>query len=326
MKTLQVILFVLAAVHVHGQEYFEIDLAGDREVEEAIGLQYSGVKLVNMVQQNYTVKIDVELEAGGQGPEIMAKVACDVDAITTQVRTAATEPGVAKAITDLKTLIENETDAAKKECLKAALQHANDITSEVRKFYFDLEKNQNIYVTIKRGNETWKVKLKTLRAVNHITHFGFTFVPRGVRNSDRYFSKESAAGTYIITPLNDNGKGFWKDLSLTANYIIPVWRPLRKSNEFIVAVNGGFGLGGDGKYVVMTGASFVIQEFLSISFNGGLHHGSKLKGEYERGQELTENLSVDQLNETGIQPAFMISLGFRLAKDVIQPVETRGAN
>lgn len=50
---------------------------------------------------------------------------------------------------------------------------------------------------------------------------------------------------------------------------------------------------------------------------------------YERvcppGQELSENLSVDQLNDYGFRQALMVSLGFRLSKEQMQsPQEEKG--
>jgi hypothetical protein len=96
-------------------------------------------------------------------------------------------------------------------------------------------------------------------------------------------------------------------------------------SNFKIGWNGGFGLSGDAKFTIFTGPTILLNDFLSINLCAGLYNKYKLRGEYTEGQKITENLSLDQLNETGLRPSFIISIGFRLSKEQVQAaIENKG--
>jgi hypothetical protein len=335
MRNLILILLLLSATGLSAQKYYKVDLSIDSHDEHTISIDHSGIELVNKLPgTDYFVKIEVETEVGKEADtkstERLTKNACDPKLLD-NVKKATTEKAVEEAIAAIEKLIEGEKDKDKKTCLEQALKEAAELTTEQTDFSFGLEKNQNIFIKIARkdtaGEEvkSWNITLRTPRTVNYITHFGFTFVPDGLRSSDRYFANETAPDIYTITQMNNNGSDFWKDVSLTVNYIIPICH-LTPNQRVKFGWNGAFGLSGDAKFTVMTGATVLFDDFLSLNFDMGLHNRYKLKGEYHPAQELAENLSIDQLNEMGLRPAFMISLGFRLSKEQLQAdIENKGS-
>lgn len=322
MKKLLIIVFVWISFYSHAQKMQEVDLSQDDFRDYVISLEHTGIKLKSKVPNvKYSVKIESEIETEAHDTKERTEVleaASPCDRELSNIKSAEEESIVAASMVILEKLAGKEKEG---ECV-AIHKEATEITTEEVNFDFKLEKNQNIYVTISRATakgaiKTWQVLLRTPRSVNYISHFGFTFVPNGDRNADRFYAKNTAVNQYTITRMNDNGFDFWKDLSLTANYIIPITN-VTKDGLIKFGWNGGFGLNGQAKFTVFTGPTILFSDFLSVNFNAGLHHRYKLKGEYEPGQQLSEALSIDQLNEQGLRPAFMISLGFRLSKEQLQ--------
>jgi hypothetical protein len=329
MKNLVTLFLMLATTWLYAQKYYPVDLSADNQHEQTISLDYNGIELVNKIPgATYTVKIEVEVEIHAEGAqeELLAPRVCDAGLLD-KIKSSTNEAEVSAGMKALEKLTDDTKDPDKKPCLVQVLAEAKELTTEKNDFTFQLEKNQNIYITIARKADeevvkTWQVTLRTPRTINYFSHFGFTFVPNGVKNSDKYFSKQTGTNLYTITQMNNNGSAFWKDLSLTANYIIPL---VNLNHRVKFGWSGGFGINGEAKFTVFTGPSVLFDDFLSLSFNGGLHNRYKLKGEYTPGQELSENLSIDQLNERGLRPAFIISLGFRLSKEQLQaPIENKG--
>lgn len=328
MKTITFCIALFAAVNTCGQDYYVIDLAEDKHDEQTISLRYKGIKLIHkMPDQRYSVRIDVTLEVSepgikkGNGADTLN---CNRDSLIQNIMKATNEREVRSAIKKLESDANQENGSIGNGCYEQAIDEAKKETTELRSFYFDLEQNQTIYITITRPgrDDPWKITLRTPRATNYLSHFGFTFVMNGNKNSDRYYSRETAEGVYTITQMNENGEPFWKDLSLTANYIIPLSKKQRRIGW---GINGGFGLNGNASFTVMAGGTLLFYDFLSLNICAGLYNRYKLKGEYIPGQQLTENLSVDQLNDYGLRPGLMFSLGFRLSKEQLQtPAEEKG--
>jgi hypothetical protein len=238
MKILFSIVALLATANVWAQKYQDIDLSlpTSKQSSPTIGLTYKGVKLVNKLPKgSYKIKVEVEEEKDGiasgaySGAEI-PKCYQDNPKFKTAYDNLLGADDETK-VKDLITALNAELKSVTKDCAPTLKTDADKLISETEEtsdFTFDLKKNQNITVNIYRiddnGNEVnkWTVVLQTPRTVNYFSHFGFTYVPNGSPNSDRFFSKkdDTNANTYIITRMNNNGADFWKDLSITANYIV----------------------------------------------------------------------------------------------------------
>jgi hypothetical protein len=314
------------SLNVYAQE-LKIDLSRLRDHDSFhVNTDLAAINIINKISKaEYTVVIDEpKVISSEAAPAPRAMAAPCSTAEFSAVENAMTEDDVAKNMDALEKLI--KTDAS---CFQWQYDNAVSITTEKHSFPFSLDKDQQVFVTITREakngltEKKWIVVLNTPRTVKYITHFGFTFVPNGIHNSDKCYSLETAPNAYTITRMNNNGKDFWQDLSLTANYIIPIFN-ITKNERVKFGWNAGFGVSTDAKFTVFTGPSVLFDDFASISFNGGLHNRYKLKGEYSVGQEINQNLSSDQLNESGLRPAFMISLGFRLSREQMSPPEKKG--
>lgn len=330
MKSIFIIALLISTAAL-GQKYQDIDLSKKVQNEPTIGLDYSGFKMVNKIPSGlYKVKIIVEEEKGGlndASEATLTETECEKkdSAFMKALKKLADAKDEAE-VPDLKKTLKEEYDRTGdcKTQHKAKYDAVITATEEQVPFSFQPKRNQNIIVTISRiddkGNEQkkWIVILRTPRKVNYITHFGLTYVPNGEKNSENYFAKKDTGTTYLITKMNKNGEDFWKDLSLTANFILYPFKFKNEDAGFKVGWMGGFGISGDAKFTVFTGPSLVFSDFLSINFGAGLFNRYRLKGEYSPGQRLTENLNFDQLHERGLRPGFVISLGLRLSKEQLQ--------
>lgn len=346
MKVGLIIMLLLLTLSVFSQKQYEIDLS--KKINEvSIGLNYTGVKIINKCpSKEYKVKITVEEELGKTVAE---------EAVSSENTWQAKYPQLAKAYNNLLTESEEKeipklikelkagfselkSDSPHYELAKKDIEDVIAKTSEVMSFTFELKKNQNVYVTITRIDKgeiskTWLQILRTPRTVSYISHFGFTFSSNLIKEPENYFSKNSGKGaggvdSFTVTKLNPNGKDFWKDLSLTANFLVPINK--NKNNELSTvnfAWNVGFGVSGDAKFTVYTGPAILLNDFAALGLGFGVSNSYKLKGEYAAGQGLKENLNFDQLHTKGIRPNILLTLSLRLSKKQLQgeDIETVGA-
>jgi hypothetical protein len=340
MKNILAIFAFFSFANVWAQKYQEVDLSKSTSEQNTptISLNHKGIKLINKLPKGtYKVKIEVEEEKDGIASAAYAaeevKPCYDKNPKFKTAYDNLLQADDESKISNLKKALNDGLKTATPDCtanLKIDATKLIGETEETSDFSFDLKKNQNITIIISRidddGKETknWTVTMQTPRTVNYISHFGFSYVPNGNRNSDKYFSKQTGTNAYTITQMNNNGQDFWKDLSLTANYIIPICN-ISKNEVVKFGWNGGFGLNGNANFTVFTGPTLLFDDFISLNLNLGLYNQYKLRGEYQSGQQITENLSIDQLNEQGLRPAFIISLGFRLSKEQLQAaIEKKG--
>jgi hypothetical protein len=335
MKIIFCLSFTLATFVSNGQKYFEVDLSKRSLLEPTIDLNYTGIKIVNKLRlKDYKIKVRVEQEKPGSQDASLASLTSDdcfkkytafstaFDNLKNEVKDEVNMPGLK---TKLKTELEKINDNECKPLLTTAYENLLAETEEIVGFTFDLEKNQNIFVTISRlddnGEEekVWEIVLRTPRSVSFLSHFGFTFSPNLIKEPDTYYSKEISQDNYTITKLQNNGSEFWKDLSLTANFLLPINRAKNKGKgEVTPAWMAGFGIGGDARFTVFTGPALLHSDFLSLGLGFGVNYSHKLKGTYSPNESIKENLNFDQLHERGIRPTILLSLSFRLSKKQLQ--------
>jgi len=336
MKSIMIILLSVITNQIIAQKFYSIDLSKSSFDDPTIGLKYDGIKLTNaLVSKSYKVTIKVSQEEGAED-----KGSVNADNVNTcldqnikfkeakgKIEDAEKENELPALITSLK----NELDQVIEGCKEELKKIATDLLSKTERtvnFDFDLKENQNINIKIERTDDkskSWEVTLHTPRTANYISHFGFTFSPNWVKTPDQYFSKLSGKNisntdSFTITRLNSNGKEFWKDLSLTANFLIPFGAKKKGSEnaDLRAAWLAGVGVGGDARFTVFTGPALLFKDFTAIGLVFGVNYSHKLKGEYESGQGLKEQLSFDQLHVRGIRPDIMLTLSFRLSKKQLQ--------
>lgn len=332
MKKIILISFSIIPLVLHAQLH-DVDLSKKILDEKTIGLNYKGIKLINKTTKGfYKVSITVEQEPFGpdEGDEqsIEETDACFKEDFKVAYEALEAEENEAE-IPQRKDELDKGFKKLDNSC-QASLKSKYELLKKQTEYevafdFAPLKRNQNIIVTIERINtddnsviKSWIIILRTPRTVNYITHFGMTFAPNGERGSENFFSKADTANTYLIKKMNKNGEDFWKDLSLTANFIVYPFKFKNEDAYIKVGWAAGFGISGDAKFTIFTGPSIVLSDFISLNFAGGLYNRTRLKGEYEPNQRITENLNFDQLHEKGLRPSFIISLGFRLSKEQLQ--------
>jgi hypothetical protein len=331
MRLTLLLLFSLVFLQSNAQEYFEIDLSKDYLDENTISLKYTGLKLINTLPSgHYKIKVKVEEERAAPqeagvseflDSECMSKIE-DFRTAFNNLKNATAESAVPSLKSKLEAQVKKLPDSCKTE-LGTAYKELVKETEEFFNFTFDLAKNQNIIITIHRLDEkgeakkAWNLLLRTPRSASYISHFGFTFSPNIISEFDTYHAKAGADGEYTITKYKNDDQ-FWKDLSLTANFLIP-FKSKRKDLSFAWA--SGFGVGGDTRFTVFTGPAIMISDFTSLGLGFGVNYNHKLKGIYEENQKLKEALTFDQLHDRGIRPTILLSLSFRLSKKQLQDTE-----
>lgn len=333
MRISLLLLLTLFFMRSDAQEYYKVDLSKSYLDENTISLKYTGIKLINTLPKgNYKIKVKVEEERPAPpNPEAAKFLDADCMSENSDFKTAfdnlfnaTSESIVPSLLSKLKTQKEalNDSNACKAE-LVAAYEDLIKQTEETFNFTFDLAKNQNIIITIYRisqdGKEEkpWNLILRTPRSVSYISHFGFTFSPNIIKEFDTYHAKATANEDYVITKYQNEDQ-FWKDLSLTANFLIPF---KAKGSDVRFAWMSGLGVGGDTRFTVFTGPALLVSDFTSLGLGFGVNYSHKLKGIYEPNQTIKEALTFDQLHDRGIRPTILLSLSFRLSKKQLQDSE-----
>ncbi|SKC99140.1 hypothetical protein SAMN05660461_1381 [Chitinophaga ginsengisegetis] len=344
MKRLVLVLSLISLYYfTYGQNYVELDLSS-KSGDKTIGLTTPGVKLINMSLQNkYRVRVTVQQEKGSSsqfgdeaGADSCNEAHPKIVKLITSLQAEKDEVKVAEWITLINDSLSDKSLGKCKDDLQKAAAKVIEKTMKEYSFEsltanFSLKKNQNIIVTVDavddKGNNLdkhWEFMLRTPRSVSYITHFGFTFSPNIIKEPSQYFSK--AAGKSISSPdvdsftikrRNNNGTDFWKDLSITANFLMPINlnRKQEELNNFNLAWCAGFGVSGDARFTVFTGPSMLVSDWAALTLGFGASYAYKLKGEYEEGQGLLQSLDFDQLHERGIRPTVLLSFSFRFSRE-----------
>lgn len=339
MKILASLTLVLACAICHGQKYLTVDLSARTSREMSIDLDVSGVVILNMCPERpYRIKVireqikDDNKTEGNNSDDLINKY----DSFAKTFFKLKEQTAESKVKADISAL-ENawrsipETTATMKEDKVKLVAIKNELINKTRDtipFDFVLRKKQVIRVKVERlegsdVKQTWENVYKTPAGVNYITHFGFSYGLNAFGTPTTYYAQKDANTTpgtpdsYTITPLNSNGRDFWKDLSLTANFIFPFKKKAvlkGKDPDYSLAWMAGFGVGGNTQFSVYTGPAVVLQDFFSVSLGVGVTNKSKLNGIYKAGQKVMENLNFDQLHSKGPLPEIMLTIGFRLSK------------
>jgi hypothetical protein len=221
-----------------------------------------------------------------------------------KLNAATTEQEVAAAVPDLKEALQDcsvdrpliraatKTLAATTERVEVALDYESELRIEVVRFGMQAEVKE------------WEAAYRTPDSGQWILSYGFTFVPN---NDDLFFSKQDASdsGKYHITRKSDN-----RDWDFAPS-IFYSWMPERFRTSYGFFSLGG-GLGFDlSNPIVFFGPAFTIRHNLTIAGGVVVHKEKRLNGKYSPGDEVSENLSEDQLKEETYKPTWFAGLTFR---------------
>lgn len=199
---------------------------------------------------------------------------------------------------------------------------------------FGLRNNQEITITVtrkfKKDNKdtsvVWVRTFKTPEKTPWSLMYGFTFVPNLMNPATHYYCVEDTiSNTYKITPLNNQNKLFFRNLSPT---IMITWTPMSKyrfrkktwgraifsNNLYQFGFTAGLSMNFNsdvGGLTAMVAPSFVIARNVSLSFGACMTPKHMLKGKYKEGEYVKENLDFDQLHEKQYMGEWFLSLAIR---------------
>lgn len=175
---------------------------------------------------------------------------------------------------------------------------------------YKLKKCQRLTVHVERapaGEEQkieWDFVFQTDGCGRWLTHYGFAFLPS---EDDQFFTTaleaddDGAGGGFQITAENDRGEADFEP-TITFSYL-----PKRDSKLTFTA-----GLGADiEERLVFAGVSYLFGDNVNIFLGAAGHEQTRLKGTYEAGQVLKEDLEADQLTDDTFGFNAIFGVGFR---------------
>lgn len=208
---------------------------------------------------------------------------------------------------------------------------------------FTLHNNQEITVTARRmlhinGKDsvmTWVKTFKTPSKTPWHILYGFTFVPNWMNPVPHYYC-DGDSGAYRITRLHNQSNYFFKNISPT---LMIGWTPMNKysfhdhwgrafwSNNFYqVGFTAGLSMNfasESGSISALVAPSLVFSDNVSLSFGACFTQKQVLKGQYQEGDVVKENLDFDQLHEKQYMGEWFISLAIRFEKNPFEKKDSK---
>jgi hypothetical protein len=172
---------------------------------------------------------------------------------------------------------------------------------------FTMVRGQVLTVKMSRQRDAdhqqkFSYEIKTGKRGTWFATYGFGITPN---NDDRYYSKAGDNDTFAITKKHDNG-----GLNPTAA-VFYTWLPSRRENADVnYGLAGGIGVD-QSNLALFLGLHVTFNQNLGVIGGIALHQETRLRGEYENGQSVTENLTSDALEEKILKPCWFIGLAMR---------------
>lgn len=154
------------------------------------------------------------------------------------------------------------------------------------------------------SKRSWRYVLTTGPAKRWLVHFGAGFVPE---EDERWFAKVDDDGAGFLITEEEDRSGFQFEPVVLFTY-----RPAERRHPAIPFFSAGLGMDLT-EVLVVSGASWVVGDNISIFAGAAGHEQARLKGKYERNQQVLENLSPDDLVEDSFQFNVIVGVGFRFS-------------
>jgi hypothetical protein len=294
----------------------EIDLAAidpgsERTLQTPPG-EYT-ITIVNRVPKAvYDVEATVSflpldpLPVPGSRGELKADDPCvELATATTELLHVQTEAGVPEKVAGVKDLLADGcTEPIQLRLAERALASTRQDMPDI----YRLDNGQELKVAISRRDGTnrkqWTVVYKTPARGRWFSSYGFVFV----HNEDQRFfaeAKPGVTGRYVISRKADH-----QDYDFAPS-IFYSWLPAgRESRNLNLGAAAGLGFD-QSNPILFAGPMLSYNQSLSLLAGVVMHKQKILNGIYSPGQEITENLSAEQLQEETYHPAFFLGLSFR---------------
>jgi hypothetical protein len=175
---------------------------------------------------------------------------------------------------------------------------------------FRVAKGQKLKVKVSRAlgsgsaQQTFSFEGSAGARGNWVASYGFGIIPN---NDQRFYSKATDTDTFEVTRKRDNG-----GVDPTAA-VFYTWLPSERENsDWNWGIAGGMGVD-HSNLALFLGFHMTFNQNIGVVVGGAMHQEARLRGEFDEGQEVTENLTSDALEEKVNEPTWFIALTMRFA-------------
>jgi hypothetical protein len=289
-------------------EEVTLDLAGDRRVTRSVAPQDLRFTIVNRLPKTtYTVSVVTKVIPIGPFPEIalpaglVRSPACDdLTQAATALDTATDEKQVPTAVAVVRERIAAGACTDPPTIHRANAAVASTV-STIEGTY-PVAYGTSVTVLVIRGTEAWEFVFDGGSRGDWLVTYGVAITPG---DDQGYFSQAAGEGKFAVTAEAETDQ-----LRLIPS-VYYTWLGRRFATRlFSPGLTAGVGLKDDAP-AVFAGASLLHNWNLQFAVGVTIAKHERLRGQYAPGQELSENLTPDQLNEGVFRPSLGFVVSFR---------------
>jgi len=297
----------------------QVDLATGAGTERTFQISSGDyqVRIINKVPKlAYSIEVEVSfitippLTPPGGGSGTLTQPCQDLSTESGLIRNATTEKDVADSVSKIEELLAAGkcTDATVIDQAKRTMAS----TSELLPGIYSLGNGQELKIAVRRGSgdnaKSWTYTFSTPERGHWFSSYGFVFVPN---RDERYFSlaKEGESGKFTIARKADR---------LTADFAPSMffsWLPRKKEgSDWSFSWSAGLGFD-QSNPIVFLGPMWTYNQNISLVGGLVLHKQKRLNGIYLKGENVSENLTEEQLSEQTYRPNLFLGLSFRFSSN-----------
>jgi hypothetical protein len=169
---------------------------------------------------------------------------------------------------------------------------------------FVVRAGAELVLTVTRDEKIWTLAVSGGERGLWLTTYGVSIVPS---RDEPFFARASGENTFTVTAEEEI-----KDVRMIPSVFFS-WLPRRRMlGDFSVGPTAGLGLS-KGTAAVFGGVGVTYNWNLGFIAGAAVSPHRRLRGRYKAGDELTENLSDEQLNRTVFKPTWLVAMTFRFA-------------
>jgi hypothetical protein len=209
----------------------------------------------------------------------------------------------------------------------AALSAAKEYAAPVPIYSDAVPRGHELYVTVERLTDagaidrTWTYVLTTGSRGSWRATYGFSFTPD---DDERFFTQSVGTPTenrFKIMQEHDRADGVFIPA------LFYTWLPTAHENStWSPGITGGLGfqgIPGGPDPVVFLGPSLSYNQNLMVTGGVVVRKFLRLNGKYQPGDEVSENLTAEQLQESTYRPQWFVALTFRFDTNPFSKPETK---
>lgn len=303
-----------------------LDLSLKKGNTQTISIKEKSIRLINCCKKN-RYKVDWEFiqnitppfEDLNSGNSALPQCGKEIDSIKEKLKNQESEEDIKKYVDQGRKLLETLTDTKCVALLKAYIAETEQLIPIP---YAPLKDNQVITVTVTKvdkdgkqvGDSKWTFVLKTSEKSRWLIHYGLTYAPSIISKTDHYYALADTSQTnrYTVTKENKNGPKPWENISATINFTYPFHA---EPKGFDGGFTAGFGLNAGLELSGHAGLSMIIGDNVIIGTGIAMMQKYRLKGKYQEGQIIKENLDFNALHEKVWLPELYFTIGFRFGNN-----------